>query len=248
MRWILSPAGFASGLALLLFSSLPRAEIVIDRTRVVYPAQAREVTVNLTNESSGPRLVQAWVDDGDAQLAPELSDVPFSLSPPIVRMEAGQGKALRLMFNKGEGTALPTDRESVFWLNVLGVPPRPEGEASTVQVAFRARIKLFLRPNTLSSSVLEASQGLKWRRLAGDEPRIGVSNPSAYYVTLSSVVLTANGAQSRSDDPPMIAPYTAEVVLLTGAAPSRDKPGIRFTAIDDNGSTQSHQAEWTSDE
>ncbi|NWC91848.1 MULTISPECIES: molecular chaperone [unclassified Pseudomonas] len=248
MAVIFNPAVLATSLALLLISGSLRAEIVIDRTRVVYPAPAREVTVNLKNESSGPRLVQAWIDDGDAQLAPELSDVPFSLSPPIVRMEPGQGKALRLTFNEREGAALPTDRESVFWLNVLGVPPSPEGHANTVQVAFRTRIKLFLRPKVLSTSSLEAARALKWRKLAGPEPRLGVSNPSAYYVTLSNVVLTVNGAQSSSDDPPMIAPHSAEVVLLTGADRSQDKPGIRFTTIDDNGSTQTHQAEWTSDE
>ncbi|NWE17071.1 fimbrial biogenesis chaperone [Pseudomonas yamanorum] len=247
MAVILRSRALALSLVLLVFSNAVRAEIVIDRTRIVYPAGAREVTVNLKNEAAGPRLVQAWIDEGDAQVAAEISDVPFSLTPPIARMEAGQGKALRLAFDQREGKALASDRESVFWLNVLGVPPKPDGAGNSVQLAFRTRIKLFLRPQALSSPA-KAPGGLKWRRLEGPSLRAEVHNPSAYYITLSSVVATADGTEYRSDDPPMLAPYSTVVMPLTasGNAP-QPKPGIGFTVLDDNGATQTHHADWAPD-
>jgi len=235
-------------MATLMLSLLPsaaHAEIVIDRTRVIYPAQAREVTVNLTNEATSPRLVQVWIDQGDAQIRPEDSDVPFTVNPPIRRMEAGKGLALRLLFNPLEGKSLPTDRESVFWLNVLAIRPKPQAnEASNaLQFAFRTRIKVFLRPDTLRVPVKEAPDNLKWRRAEGTIAQVEVNNPSPYHVTLSSVAMTANGTEHSTEDPPMLAPFTTLNVRLSGTpGPDHGKAQLNFTTIDDNGNTQSHNA------
>ncbi len=50
-------------------------------------------------------------------------------------------------------SVLPKDRESVFWFNVLEVPPKPDAATvanqSLLQLAFRTRIKLFYRPEAL---------------------------------------------------------------------------------------------------
>ena len=98
----MSSALWRGGLGVLmsLQAIAVQGEIVIDRTRVIYPVTARTVVVNLHNEADGPRLVQAWIDDGDAMAAPENSDVPFTITPPIARMNAGTGRALRIMHDQ----------------------------------------------------------------------------------------------------------------------------------------------------
>ncbi|WP_251677901.1 fimbria/pilus periplasmic chaperone [Escherichia coli] len=64
------------------------------------------------------------------------------LPPPINRVDPGKGQTLRVTFTD---LPLPTDRESVFWLNVLEIPTRyePKSNDNYLQVAFRTRIKLF---------------------------------------------------------------------------------------------------------
>jgi len=43
---------------------------MLSGTRVVYPAQQREVSIKLTNDDAQfPRLVQAWIDTGDENSA-----------------------------------------------------------------------------------------------------------------------------------------------------------------------------------
>ena len=102
-----------------------RGEIVIDSTRVIFPMERREVTLKLKNEAPDPRLVQVWIDEGDPQVQAEYSDVPFTISPPILRMEAGKSAALRVAYQAAQGLGVPTDKESVYWLNVLGIRPKP---------------------------------------------------------------------------------------------------------------------------
>lgn len=229
----------AFALALTVQAALASGEIVIDRTRLIYPGAARAVTVNLHNAADGPRLVQVWIDEGDPQALPELSDVPFTVTPPILRMEAGNSQALRVAYHPVPGPAVKPAQESVYWLNVRGIRPIVE-TSNQLQFAFRTRIKLFLRPEALPGRAQESVQALEWR-LGDTSPALHVRNPGAFHVTLSSVVLTSEGVEYRSDDPPMLLPHAAAYIAINGwVAPSRGPVTLRFTTLDDQGATQEH--------
>ena len=121
--------------ALLCANSM--ASVVITGTRVVYPLNAKDVSVRLNNTGTFPSLVQAWIDDGNISASPESISVPFILSPPMFRINPAQAQTLRLVYT-GEGKA-PRDRETVYWLNVLEIPPKPDASAgdNTLQLAVR---------------------------------------------------------------------------------------------------------------
>jgi len=231
------------GLLIALQVPLVQGEIVIDRTRVIYPAQAREVTVNLTNEADGPRLVQVWIDANDSEAPPENSDVPFTVTQPIFRMEAGSGRALRVLHRSSSHTN--EDLESVYWLNVLAIRPtgEPAVQNNQVNLAFRTRVKLFLRPSQLTGSAAGSGNALQWQLVTGDESTLHVNNPGDYHVTLSGIVVTLEGVEYHSEDPPMIAPRSNAVVAMPrlphGGAGSA---ALRFTTLDDQGATQTHSA------
>lgn len=152
-------------LELLSFSA--RASIVIMGTRVVYPEQKKSINVQLHNGENSPSLVQVWLDTGDASASPDSVRVPFVITPPVSRVEPGTGQTLRIMYT---GEPLPRDRESIFYLNVLDIPPRPEfgekkadvGNGNYLQLAVRSRIKLFFRPDTLNQSVTDAARQVTW--------------------------------------------------------------------------------------
>lgn len=242
----MSSALWRGGLGVLmsLQAIAVQGEIVIDRTRVIYPVTARAVVVNLHNEADSPRLVQAWIDDGDATAVPEISDVPFTITPPIARMNASTGRALRIMHDQTPKRV--TDRESVYWLNVLAIRPsvEPSNETNALQFAFRTRIKLFLRPAELPGQVQDAANALQWCLSREGDAGLEVLNPTAYHVTLSGVVLTLSGVEHHSEDPPMVAPYaTARVVMPELPRVGLSGPQLQFTTLNDDGATQHHQAQ-----
>lgn len=45
--------------------------------RIIYPADSREVSVQLTNRGDVPGVVQVWLDDGDAQSVPQTAAARF---------------------------------------------------------------------------------------------------------------------------------------------------------------------------
>lgn len=229
---ILSRTLFCAG---LLFSTPLLAGVVVNGTRVIYPAQAREVTVQVDNVGDAPSLVQAWVDGGDQTQTAESSDAPFMLTPPISRVEPGRSQALRLVFT---GADLPADRESVFWLNVLDVPPSPQAggeEQNYLQVAFRSRIKLFYRPRGLKGSANDAPQALRWHYQGG---QLRVSNATPYHVTLAEVyALDTNAERVLERQGKMIGPQQNLQFDVSGKVER-----VRFVSINDYGGRAEHTA------
>lgn len=192
--------------AVALFCSNTLAGVVISNTRVLYPAEAKEVSVKVSNNGDGPVLLQSWIDSGDVKAKPSTIKVPFVLTPPINRVEPGKGQTLRISYM---GSSLPVDRESIFWLNVLEVPAKStETDKNRLQIAFRNRIKLFYRPAGLPGQANEAAKALTWNTQDG---QVQATNPTPYYVSL--VNLSVNGHRLPRA---MVAPRSTMVLDLPG--------------------------------
>ncbi|GHH59921.1 fimbrial biogenesis chaperone [[Pseudomonas] boreopolis] len=227
----LYPKALLLAASMLSFCPSVLAGVVVNGTRVIYPSQSREVTVQVDNVGDSPSLVQAWIDAGNPDQTPDNSDAPFVLTPPISRIEPGRSQALRIIFS---GSGLPADRESVFWLNVLDVPPKPgksdeSGEQNYLQVAFRSRIKLFYRPQGLKGLANDAPGLLRWTRQGND--RVRIENPTPYYVTLAEVRAGGDAdGPLLQDKGRMLAPREAMEVLVPAQYGQ-----VRFVTINDFG-------------
>ena len=220
------------------------ANVVVSGTRVVFPAKVGEVTLRLTNEGAQPALVEAWIDRGNPQSTPDKVDVPFLITPPLFRMNAQQGQSLRIVYTQ---EPLPADRESLFWLNVLEVPPKPSGPdvagKNLLQLAIRSRLKLFFRPDSLPGDPLKAPSQLSWKAAAdGVSHMLEVRNPTPYYITFSAITLTVDG-KDYAVDTGMVAPQatlrlTVPKLQQSPAAGAR----VAYTTINDYGAATVFQA------
>lgn len=191
IRKLMTAAALATG----ILASQAQAGVVIAGTRVIVPSQEREVTVKLSNAGKTPALVQAWLDNGDASEAPEKIHVPFVLTPTMFRLDPDKGQTLRLIYTK---EPLATDKESLFWLNVLEVPPKAQAgdDANHLQLAFRTRIKVIFRPQGLPGKAEDAPAQVRWevtRDASGKGYALKGTNPTPYIVNLGEVALQAGG-------------------------------------------------------
>lgn len=190
--------------------------------------------------------MQAWIDDGNEKSTPDQLHVPFLLTPPVFRIDPGKGQALRVSYLNDK--SLPTDKESVFWVNVLEVPPKPKAvnsqQPNTLQLAFRTRIKLFFRPKDLKGNAADAPGQLRWKLATdGAEPALVAENPSAYYVSFESVSLVIDGKDIKSESPQMIVPGGTQRYPLKDFHPAAGaKLEVHFKSIDDYGQFVSHTA------
>lgn len=206
--------------AVLFMSTAAHAGVVLDNTRVVFPGDARDVTVRLSNRHAHPVLVEAWVESPVAG-----AQVPFAPDPPLFRIDPGKGQTLRLHRLPG---ALPKDREALFWLNVLDVPPDlpVQDDASAMKIALHTRVKLLHRPAGLAGSASQAPAALRWRVL--DDARIEVDNPTPYHVTIARIA-DSDGWDVLGE---MVAPFERAIVRVRHAG-GRER--VSFEAINDLG-------------
>ena len=145
----------------LLISGFAHAGIVIESTRYLYKEGAREITAQIENKDGIPYLIKSWIETQKGQTP------SFTATPPLFRLEAKQQNTVRL-FSTNNVTA-PTDRESVFYFNVMAIPPADETNAknNTIQLAVRHRMRLVYRPKSLfDMKPNEEAAKLQWSKLA----------------------------------------------------------------------------------
>ena len=232
----------AAALALAAAPATTHASIVIGATRVIYEAASGEKTVRLTNKGQTPSLVQAWLDTGAPQAERGTLEVPFVVSPPMSRIDPGKSQTLRIMHS---GEPLPHDRESIFWLNVLDIPARPDASKGEnfLQLSFRSRIKFFFRPAGLPGTAAQAPAQLTWL-LATESGRqvLQVANPTPYHVSFSAVELATGSQTLAVQEPGMLAPFETRALALPRAATASAGTRVRYQFINDYGGVSKDEA------
>lgn len=235
-RWLLQ------GLMLCAALGLPvaQAAIFLSHTRLIVLAAEPEASPRVTNEGDKPVLLQVWLDAGERAADPQGIAVPFVVTPPVLRLEAGSVKHLRLLYT-GQGV-VPQDRESVYWLNVLEIPPKPQSDTlhNHVQLAFRTRVKVFYRPEGLPMPAGAPHEALMFElQRQGRSGVLSITNPTAVHQTLLDVAIGTGRKQVRAtveqvED--MIAPGQRLKLLVQF---DRDEPApetrVFFSVLDDFG-------------
>ncbi|MET6675692.1 fimbrial biogenesis chaperone [Citrobacter amalonaticus] len=222
-------------LILLLLPSSAMAATYINYTRLIINEKDRESTFTVYNEGLRPVLLQLWTEKESLLERPEEIKTPFMILPPIFRLEGNTSRTVRIQF-VGDRHALPEDRESLFWLNTLEVPPVADNNSGTLQVAFRTRVKLFWRPLALAENTLEDS--VKKIQITasdcGGNRCLRVKNNSPLHVTLMDLTLKDGTEIKQLPDDGLLPPLSTKTVLLPKSAMGNDTVKT-FSWIDDYG-------------
>nr|WP_285443890.1 fimbrial chaperone [Escherichia coli] len=177
--------------ALLAFtlSGQALAAFTVSGTRFIYEEGKKNISFEVTNNASDTYGGQVWVDN-----VSEGSGVYMVPTPPFFKVSPKQKQIVRIM--KTDGGALPSDRESLFWMNIQEIPPKPKDGENTLSVAINTRIKLFYRPKVLEAGRKGAEKNITVIRRDGTTY---LKNPTPYYFAV--VDLKADGkAVTLSDN------------------------------------------------
>jgi P pilus assembly chaperone PapD len=215
------------------------AATYINFTRLILNEQEREVTFSIKNEGESAVLMQLWIDKDNILDKPEKIQSPFLIQPPIFRLNAKDSRAVRVQF-VGDKNILPTDKESLFWLNALEVPPKPgaknDGSNNALQIAFRTRIKLFYRPESVAKRRPENEiKNITYStKPCGKNICLEVRNASALHFTLLGVELDNGRKIKNLPDDGLLSPNSSmDIVIEKSVSP--DVKLRSFSWVDDYG-------------
>lgn len=194
-------------------------------TRLIYPAGSSQVSLSVNNsDDDAVFLIQTWVEDEKGERSPD-----FAITPPLFVIQPQKENTLRVMYISPKTP--PTDRESVYWLNVKAVPSSAENlrGKNVLQLAVLSRIKLFLRPKNLPMKSVAAPALLRFHRAGAN---LSIKNPSPYYVTL---VQFAVGGKKLPNT--MVPPMQS----LSVPVPDNAQGEITFQTVSDYGANTAGQ-------
>lgn len=198
--------------------------IYLDTTRVIFDSSELSKTVKLHNNTANSWLLRAWISNYDLEDGKKSKS--FIITPPLYKIGTEESFQFKIeSLNKN----LPNDRESVFHINVMAIPPitkEEQNKNNAIQFAINTKIKLFYRPHgiNINSKVFNAYKTLKTSR---SKDTISISNPSPYYVTMDDVIV--NGKKVSSVNDFMIAPYSTLTI------PEKNAKTLSYTTINDYG-------------
>lgn len=227
---------------LLSFSMVitTHAGILAGQTRLLFEQGQRENSLMLANINDYPIVLQTWVDQGEAN--PDHVDQPFIVLPPISKMPAHALQSIRVIYNEQR---LPTDRESVFWLNLYEIPAVKSGEMAAqhhLSMSMNTQMKIFFRPKKLKKiNVVELAQQLSFSlQMDGETWHLICHNPTAYHASLVNIHLKHQQQLRRvhTEMDMMSDPKSTRQFVLDGVLPSAEHYQLSFSLIDDHGQRQ----------
>ncbi|HEY1847467.1 MAG TPA: fimbria/pilus periplasmic chaperone [Buttiauxella sp.] len=210
------------GMALFLsvISIHANASIALDRTRVVFPGGEKSVSMTVANENKQlPYLAQGWVENEKG----EKISSPFIVLPPVQRVEPGAKTQVKIQATAGL-SALPRDRESIYYFNLREIPPR-SNKPNVLQLALQTKIKLFYRPEAL----LQPENATPWQEsltLERKGDRFIVHNPTGYYATI--IDAHAKGTKAASKFHALMVSPKSDADLGVAAASLGSSPQIVY--------------------
>lgn len=217
-------------LALFFIYTARANNIVVNGTRFIYSEGAAEITIHMTNTGNTPTLAQVWLDEGDAEKLPEEIVTPFIISPPITRVDAGNGQSLRIK-KTGDKHIIATDRETLWWLNILDIPSVDKSKvtenSSMLNLAIRSRFKFFWRPAGLG----ERQNAESKMNILANNGDITLVNPTPFFITVADVV-TASG-NGLLKEGVMVSPKSS--ITVTSKQNVRPGTAVILHAISDYG-------------
>ncbi len=188
--------------------STAQAAITMVGTRVIFPADQNEKTIQFQNSDNTPNIVQVWLDAGDERLTAENADAPFLATPQIFKTGSAKGQIVRLLFT-GDKASMPTDRESVFYLNFSEIPSSKatDTDKNKMLIVFKNRVKVFYRPTGLSISPFDINKNISYKLIQKNQNDfIEFKNNSPYYANINNASLIINGQSTEIANSIMVAP------------------------------------------
>lgn len=191
--------------------------IIVNGTRFIYSENDKEITVQLNNTATRPAVAQIWLDEGDPKALPETIKTPFQIMPPISKLSANGGQTIRIKLT--DKTQLSTDKETLYWLNLLDIPPitksEKNAEQNMLQLAIRSRFKFMYRPSKLGSRELAPDQ----LQIFSGKQNIQIKNPTPFFITITAI---NSDKKTLNMEAFMLAPGELQTIKVNSAVNSGD--------------------------
>lgn len=215
---------------LLLVAQTAGAGVAPAVSRVIYPSDKRQISLNIANTNNYPVVVELWVGSDSENETPDTARAPVLITSPIKQMAPHQVINLKMV---SVPMNLPGDRESLFWFNINELPVVKEEsrpDQAKMRIALKTMYKFFYRPVGIKVTVPEAARQIRLVRATPNS--LEIANPTPYFFTLIRLNFRETN-RSQTDDLPMLAPFSRQKITLN--SPLGQVKTVEISYLNDGG-------------
>lgn len=226
-----------------LVNTISEAAIVMTGTRVIFPSNQNEKTIQLQNKDNIANIIQVWLDSGNEASKPDTADAPFIANPQIFKIAPNQGQMVRIIYT-GQKTDQPQDRESIFYLNFSEIPAikNTNVDKNKLMVVFKNRVKVFYRPERLPFPSHEITQHIQYKFIGSNgNQKISISNNSPYYANISEANLLIQSTKILLKKNSMFHPFSTTEWEIPAKNINPQHARINLSLINDYGIVVSNE-------
>lgn len=193
----------------------------LGQTRVIYNQAERQSTLRMINSGKDEYyLVQAWIDESDKGGSQHAN--AFIITPPVFKFHPDSENMLLI---KSINDNFPTDRESLYYINVKAIPGVDSDVANKITFATKSIIKLIYRPKSLNAE--DAVNAWQKLVITQQDGAVIIKNPTPYIINIG--VLFINGSAKKIS---YISPLSEQKIILK----DNERPAIvEYSVINDFG-------------
>ncbi|EQC1082470.1 fimbria/pilus periplasmic chaperone [Enterobacter roggenkampii] len=230
LYFLLLPVAKGEGPKTPIEQNISTYSVALSTTRLIYTPGSQGASLAIRNPNSFPILVQSEVNSTDSN-----TRAPFTVNPPLFRLNPDQQNRVRVIMT---GPPKFTDRESMDWLCVTGIPPekgdewdntitrRPDTAMLDIRVKMRQCIKLLSRPAGLNGTPEKAAVSVIWKR---DGAGLRAVNNTPYFVNFKHI----ESGGKKLDSPEYLAPFSSKIYTLPGGLSKEAE--VNYVVINDLG-------------
>lgn len=216
------------------FTFNANAAFVLNSTRYIYDEDMSSISVDIKNESDDNYGGYISIEkDGIIDEKVNSNSVLVVPSPPVFKVSKNSRQKVKLKIINQD--RLPSDRESLFWINVQEIPIyENEIENNSLSLAMNVKVKLIYRPKQLEKNRISAESHV---RFVHEDGQVKLVNNTPYIFAITNVSIDGVEIKKLSQDTlnslSKFMPYSEVTIAKKIFTPPST---IAFTAIDDWGS------------
>ena len=154
------------------------AAFTLNGTRFIYNEGEKNISFDVTNNADKTYGGQVWINN-----TTQGDGVYMIPQPPFFKIGAKQKQIIRVI--NTDSSSLPKNQESLFWLNVQEVPPKPENTSGGVlALAMNTQVKLIYRPASIKKDRKNAEKKILVENKLNST---WIKNPTPYYMAITQI-------------------------------------------------------------
>lgn len=164
-----------------IFPTYSQSSIEINKDKFIFIESINQEIIEINNKTNNDYFIQSWITHYDKE---NSNEIPFMITPPLFKIEKDETFSLKIFKTD---KIKEEDRETLYRINIKRIPIllSSDNNKNMLHVSVNSVYNLIYRPISIEKDAKDAYKKIEFLKNKNNE--FIISNPTPYFITLSSI-------------------------------------------------------------